>query len=184
MIQVKNIATEKFISPEKIINDLKIAPGMTVAHFGCGTGFFTFPIAKKIGAEAKVYALDILLDKVEAITSQAKLSGLGNIVPKRVNLEKEGGSGLKEKSVDWAVVVNMLHQNEKKNEIIVEAKRILKPNGKILIIDWEKISGAVGPAQEVRISKEEMKKIVETNGLKIEKEFKASNFHYALVVVK
>ena len=66
----------KFIDPEKIINQLEFKKGMKIADFGCGTGYFSFPIARKIDPDGTVWAFDVLKQKIEAIESQAKISGI------------------------------------------------------------------------------------------------------------
>lgn len=174
----------KFLDPIEIINQLEILPDMTVAHFGCGTGFFTFPIARKIGENGKIYALDILEQKIEIIESQAKLEGLSNIIAKRVSLENEAGSKLENESADWIILTNMLYQNEKKDNIIKEAKRVLKNGGKILLIDWENLDSSIGPQMKHRVSKDELKEMIMKNDLSILKEIETSNFHFGWILKK
>lgn len=180
----RNSYAVHFLNPKKIIDDLEIASGMSVAHFGCGTGFFTFPIAEKIGGEGVIYALDVLPEKIEVVKSQAKLFGLGNIIAQRVNLENESGSGLEDESMDWVIMTSVLYQNSKKDQLINEAKRILKKNGKALLIDWENIDSSIGPNIKSRISKDEIMEIIRKNELGILKEIKVSSFHFGLVLVK
>jgi ubiquinone/menaquinone biosynthesis C-methylase UbiE len=174
----------KFIDPEKVINQLDFKAGMNIADFGSGTGYFAFSLAKKVGDQGIVYALDILKEKLETIESQAKLLGITNIVTKRVNLEKEGGSTLGDDSVEWVVMVNMLFQNKDKNLVMAEAKRVLKTQGKILVIEWNDYSASIGPEKNLRISEEEMENIANENGLGILKKMEISDFHYGIVLVK
>jgi len=173
-----------FLNPQKIISHLKILPGMKIAHFGCGTGFFTFPIAEKIGKNGTIYALDILEQKVEVIKSQVKLTGFHNIIAKRVNLEKKEGSKIEKESIDWVIIVNMLYQNNNKSHIIREAKRILKKNGHILLIDWNHLSNNIGPEKRSRVSKEELIKIARKHLLGIQKEIAVGDFHFGLILTK
>ena len=105
----------KFINPKSIIDMLEVTTGMFVGDFGCGTGYFTFPLAQKVEQSGRVYALDILKEKLEAIESEAKVLGLSNIITKRANLELVGGSKLDENSLDLVCLVNMLFQNKDKN---------------------------------------------------------------------
>lgn len=174
----------RFINPEIIIDQLGFENGMKVANFGCGTGYFTFPIAKKIGPDGTVWALDVLPQKIEAVESQAKLSGVTNIVTRRVNLENEKGSGLPKESVDWVILVNMLFQNSNKDAILAEVRRVLKKTGRILLIEWGEKDLLIGPKKDVKISKQEMLEIARKNNLEISSEIEASNFHYGLILKK
>jgi ubiquinone/menaquinone biosynthesis C-methylase UbiE len=163
---------------------MELQAGMTVADFGCGTGYFSLPIAKKIGEEGVVYALDILPEKLEVIESQVKMRNITNIIAKRVNLENKEGSQLGAGSADWVIMKDVLFQNKNKNQMLMEAKRILKDGGKILIIEWKKENTPIGPDNKIRISKEELKKLIIENGLGILKEINAGNFHYCLILIK
>ncbi|HPN72338.1 MAG TPA: 50S ribosomal protein L11 methyltransferase, partial [Saprospiraceae bacterium] len=118
--------------------------GKNVFDFGCGTGYFVFPIAKRVSPHGTIWALDILKQKIEIIESQAKLSGITNIIAKRANLEKEKGSSLPKESIDWVIMVNMLFQNDDKNSILTEAKRVLKKSGKILLVEWNEKNLLIG----------------------------------------
>ncbi len=174
----------KFTSPEKVLEQLEIRPGNIIADFGCGTGYFTFPLAEKVKDEGKVYALDILADKLEAIESQAKVSGINNVEVKRVNLEKVGGSGLEDESIDWVFLVNMLFQNPDKGTVLAEAKRVLKPGAKIVVVEWKKEETSLGPKADTRISKEEIEELAKNNQFSITNDLNVDDFHYGIVLSK
>lgn len=174
----------KFINPEEVISQMEIQPDSIVADFGCGTGYFAFPIAKKLIEGGRVYALDILPAKLETVESQAKILGLNNIIVQRVNLEKIGGSKLDPESADWVILADMLFQNKNKGEIFKEAGRVLKSDGKILAVEWSPVDSSVGPEKSLRISKESLLKIAQENSLKLVKEIQAGDFHYGLVLAK
>lgn len=174
----------KFINPRLIVESLEIGAGMVIGDFGCGTGYFTFPLAQKVGQSGKVFALDILKDKLEAIESEAKILGLSNVVAKRANLEATGGSKLEDNSLDWIFLVNMLFQNSNKEIIIKEAVRVLKSGGKILIVEWNADDSSMGPADNLRISKTEISDLAQSNNLAMLRELKISDFHFGLIFEK
>lgn len=174
----------KFADPQSIIDQLEINLGMTVADFGCGAGFFSLPIAKKVGEEGRVYALDVLPAKLESVASQAKTLNLTNIITQRVNLEAPEGSKLGAESVDWVIMKDILFQNKGKDKILEEAKRILKNGGQALIIEWNKEDTNIGPEKELRIFKETLVDLAKKNGWTINKEIEAGNFHYGLILKK
>ena len=106
-----------FVSPEKIIKIAGIKVGDRVADFGCGAGYFSLPAAKTVGETGEILAFDVLPSAIEALESRASTEGVDNITIKRVNLEKENGTGLEEESVDWVIIKDILFQN--KNQISV-----------------------------------------------------------------
>ncbi len=174
----------KFVNPQAIVDQLEIDPGMTVADFGCGAGFFSLPIAQKVGSDGKVYALDIIAAKLESVESQAKTLNLTNIITQRVNLEVSEGSKLGTESADWVIMKDMLFQNKEKDKILAEAKRILKKGGRTLVIEWNKEDANIGPEKEVRIFKETLVDLATKSGWTIDKEMEVGNFHYGLILKK
>lgn len=183
----KNVpAGARFIDPEAVIGDMDMKTGMNVADFGCGTGYFSLPLAKAVGKEGIICALDILPSKLESVRSQAKLLGLNNIKTRISNLEIPEGSKLEKETMDWVILVNMLFQNNKsgRTKIIQEAKRVLKRGGFLLVIEWNELESSIGPDKKIRISKEEMIRMARENGLGILKELKVGNFHYGMILAK
>lgn len=173
-----------FADPAAIVSQLVVEPGSTVADFGCGSGFFSFEFAKRVGPEGTVYALDVLPAALEAVVSQAKILNLSNVVAKRVNLEKELGSGLAPQSVDWIIIKDVLFQNKDKSVILGEVARVLKSGGHAILMEWDPKETLVGPDVELRISPEELQKLVEKVSLIVEKELNVGGFHYAFLVKK
>ena len=170
------------MDPNEIVEELDFGNGMKVANFGCGTGYFAIPIAKKISPSGILYALDVRKEKIEVVESRSRIEGISNIVTKNVNLEIKEGSGIKKGSVDWVIMINMLFQNSNKDSIFSEAKRILKKKGKILLIEWKEGDLPIGPDRKIKISKKQMIGMVGENGLKVKREVEASSFHYGLVL--
>jgi ubiquinone/menaquinone biosynthesis C-methylase UbiE len=173
-----------FVEPRTVIRTLSIAPGDTVADFGAGSGYFSFEFARAVGRDGKVYALDVLPSALEAITGRAKTLNLGNIVAQRCNLERANGSGLETASIDWVIAKDVLLQNKDKSIILREVARILKPEGRALVIEWDPSEAVVGPEKELRIKPEELAKLIEGAGLDVVDQPSVGGFHYAFVVKK
>lgn len=173
-----------FADPSAIVDQLHIEPGSHVADFGCGSGFFSFEFAKRVGAEGTVHALDILPSALEAVASRAKILNLSNIVTQRANLEKENGSGLPPQSMDWVVIKDILFQNKDRNVILREVSRILKPGGHAILMEWSPKETLVGPDVALRISPDSLRTLVAAVDLAVEKELEVGGFHYAFLVKK
>lgn len=176
-------ATKEFIDPKMILDQLDIAKNNVAADFGCGSGYFSIPMARKI-PDGKLYSLDVLPAALESVASRAKIEGLTNIITTRVNLEKEGGSKLENESLDWVILKDMLFQNKSKDIILREAFRVLKPGGKLLAVEWNAQSESFGPQNDLKISEENLEKLIVGEKFKIEKKINAGNFHYGFMAVK
>lgn len=176
--------TSGFLNPDHIISRLNILPGMGVADFGCGSGHYTIPAARRVGDSGRVYAIDIQKQNIELVTSRINLEHLLQIEPVWADLEAPQGSRLEPSSVDYVIIANILFQVEKKREILAEAERILKPGGALAILEWDETPFPAGPPQERRMSKRTVQSLTESAGFSIEKEFDAGSHHYGLLFKK
>lgn len=174
--------TGGFLQPETILDQLNIRDNMQIADFGCGHGYFSLPLAKRVG-QGKVYALDVLEEALQSVKSRAEIEGVANIETIRGNLEMAGGSKLTDQSVDLVILANILFQSQKKEEILREAQRALKKDGQLVIIDW--LAGSsLAPKEGWFISKDEARQLTESQGLTLAKELTMDGQHYGLVFKK
>ena len=172
-----------FLRPETIIEELGIKKGIKIADFGCGAGYFTIPMAKIVDEKGKIYALDILKTALESVKSKAKFEGLLNVIGIRSNLEVLGGSKLKAQSVDLALLANILFQSSKKADIVKEVKRILKKNGRMVVIEWKE-KQPMGPPEKLITSKGLVQDLAKSEGFKFKKEFPAGRGHWGMIFAK
>jgi len=175
------MATKNFLDPEEVLDELILRSDMTAAEFGCGSGGFAIPLAKRL-EDGLVYGIDILAEPLSALKSRCLLENVTNVRAILSDLEGARGSTLHEESVDLVFIPNVLFQIENKDAIIKEAQKILRRQGRLIIIDWLP-NASQGPT-EGRISPNEAKELVKKHGFKLEKEFKAGKYHYALAFEK
>jgi ubiquinone/menaquinone biosynthesis C-methylase UbiE len=182
----KKPGTGGFLNPDEVVEELKIAPGMKIADFGCGSGYLAFSLAKKTGSDGKVYAIDVLPSALESIRSQAKLRNIYNIEPVRADLEMPGSLKLPDESCDMVVMANILFQAKKKAEVVSEANRILKSEGAMVFLEWRPDAKIGPPSAGMSVSAESVKKIVKELKLNLilEREFEAGSHHYGLIFKK
>jgi len=171
----------EFLRPDEILSQLDLKPNMVAAEFGCGSGGFTAPLAKKL-ADGLVYALDIQETPLSALNSRAQLENIVNIRTIRCDLEQKRGSTLADLSLDLVLIPNVLFQVDDKSAIISEAERVLRKSGKLVVIDWLP-EAAKGP-EENRISPDEVKEIAKGMGLEHNKDLKTGDYHFGLVFIK
>ena len=170
-----------FTNPENNLSELGLSDGMTVADLGAGIGEYSLLASKLVGS-GKVYAFDIQNTLLLKLKKEAEHKNLSNIEIIRVDLEKERGTPLKDNSVDALIISNTLFLVEKKDVLIVEAKRILRQSGKALVIDWADSFGGLGPQPENVFLEDKAHKLFKDNGFEIEKVlFDAGEHHYGFV---
>lgn len=173
-----------FLNPKKVLTHLGIKSGMKAADFGCGSGYFPIALSKAVGELGKVTAVDVLESALDLVMARAKNDKLFNVSVVRANLEISGSSGLADDSQDIVLLVNILRQSDKKNEILKEAKRVIIQGGKIAVIDYHPLLLKIGPKKERGLGKENIKDLTEKNNLKLVKEFEASEYHWGMVFTK
>lgn len=154
---------------------------MVAANFGSGSGGWAIPLAKKL-EQGKVIAIDILEEPLSALKSKLSFEGVSNIEIIRSNIETEGGSKLPDSSCDLVLMTNLLFEIKDRKQVLSEGKRVLKEGGKILIVDWE-LDSIFGPKRG-RLSLEDVKKLAKILKFKTEKEFRASPYHWGLILSK
>ena len=181
-----------FLNVGNILQELDLKEDMIGAEFGCGSANFAIILAKKL-KKGKVYALDIQEEKLSALNGKLAKEKIDNVYTILCDLEAKNGSTLVNNYLDLVLIPNVLFQAENKHAIIEEAKRILKPGGQILIIDWlpasaqgfgmAKKSSSFSP-KEGLANPLEVKKIAKDLGLILKKEFATGDYHYALIFIK
>ena len=170
-----------FLNPEEILSQISLKDDMIAADFGCGSGGFTIPLAKKLN-NGFVYALDIQEPPLEALKGKAEAERITNLKFIICDIEHPETIKIPEMSLDLILVVNVLFQAQDKQSVISHARKLLKGNGYLLIVDWEPGAGQ-GP-ESGRVPLDQIKELAEQNGFQVEKEFEAGMYHYGIILKK
>lgn len=171
-----------FIHPENLWREVGLSANQSVAHLGCGPGFYLIPAAKIVGAKGKVIGIDLMPDLLREVENRAKREAVENTVHTiRANLETKNGSTLPNHSIDWVLLANVLHQSDP-DKLIHEAARIVKETGSVLIIEWDTVATPLGPPTEARISKTTVVTAAQSAGLVQDRALAPSPYHYGLIL--
>ncbi len=173
-----------FSDPVRIIEQSEIHPGMDIADFGSGAGQFTLQAAKALMATGRVYAIDVQKDLLSKLKNEAVHQALYNVEIVWGDIEKQNGTQLKDSCVDLVMMCNLLFQLENKDSVIKEAKRILKPGGRILVVEWEDSFGGIGPKPEMVVTKVMAQNLFEKGGFSLDREVAAGSHHYGMIFKK
>jgi ubiquinone/menaquinone biosynthesis C-methylase UbiE len=173
-----------FSDPENNIMQFALSPGMQVADFGAGSGFYTMAIAKAVAPGGKVFAVDIQKDLLQKLKKGAQQNNLTNLDIIWGDLEHLGGTKLRESSLDAVTASNLFFQIQNKDALCLEIKRILRPNGRVLVIDWVSSFGGIGPQEKDVVTKDKMISFFQDHGFRLDKEISAGAQHYGLIFRK
>lgn len=173
-----------FTDPENNIKQFKLGEGMIVADLGAGSGFYTIPAGRAVGSSGKVYAIEVQKDFLSKIKNDATKAHVSNVEVIWGNIEKIGGTKLRGESVDAVIVSNTLFQLEDKTTLAQEVERIVKPGGKVLVIDWSDSFGGMGPDPLSIMSSQSAQTLFEKNGFTLEEKINAGEHHYGMIFRK
>ena len=129
----KRAAKPKF-KADQIMETLSLKPGQIIADIGSGGGYFTYRFAKAVGEKGQVYAVDTNQKFLAFIKKQATEQGLINIVTKLTSSEHPD---LPKHTFDYVFLRNVSHHLPNRVDYFQRLKERLKPDGKIVIIEYD-----------------------------------------------
>src|SRR3989338_8053625 len=173
-----------FSDPAHNIAQFDLQSGMHVADLGAGTGTLSVLIAQAVGDAGKVYAVEVQKPLLEKLKNHAKEAHVHNVEALWGDIERLQGTHLKDHTVDAAVASNVLFQVEHKDGFVQEIKRILKPGGKVLVIDWTESFRGMGPHIDHVVTLTEARRLFEKGGFTFVKKIEAGAHHYGLIFKK
>jgi ubiquinone/menaquinone biosynthesis C-methylase UbiE len=120
--------------PSRVMEELSIGPGMSVADVGAGIGYFTLKLSKKVGKTGKVYASDIDEQALAYLNDRRKNAGLDNII---IIHGDEDNPKIPEESVDLVLIVNTIQFVKDKTAFLNNISHSLNENGKLVFVQWD-----------------------------------------------
>ncbi len=167
-------------NPETILKFAGATEGMTMADLGSGPGFFTIQMAHITGKKGLVYAVDSDQHMLESLKENIAKS---EVNPKLIKIVKSDvcHTGIPEKSIDFVLFANVLHEVTDKKAFFQEVNRISKLTAYIVDVDWKKIKTEHGPPLKSRLSEVESKQILSESGFNVVKQTDAGPYHYELI---
>ena len=173
-----------FAHPARILLGFGIEPGMKVADFGAGSGAYTLHMAQALAGSGQVYAIDIQHDLLRRLHNEATRQHLTVLSTIWADLECVGASKLADHYVDVVLISNLLFQIEHKDAVLLEAARIVRPRGRVIVIDWNEAPrigrSSLGPPAMHVVSKQTARELGEAAGLIYEREIHVGGHHYGL----
>lgn len=166
------------LDPARILSAVGIEKGAVIIEPGSGTGYFTAPLAAQTGPEGSVYACDInpdLLDITRQRLEDALLDNVTTLLSQENRLPLPDGIG------DLVFLANVLHEAEDKKTFLQECARVLKPQGRIAVVEWEKKAPPPGPPAEDRWSRDQTSSLLTQLGFAPQDPEPAGPHHYLLV---
>lgn len=158
------------LDPARALGEFGLHEGAVFADLGCGPGYFTIPAAKIVGPSGHVHATDVQPEMLARVREAAEANRLDNVETHVVREEPrpEGWAydfGIAPATCDLALVAFVLHEVEDASSFLHAASTILKPSGRIALLQWERRDTYAGPAVQARMTPEETLAAVREAGL-------------------
>ena len=176
--RLENPTRDAYQKPDAVVKALQITPGEVIADIGAGSGYFTFRLAEAVGKSGRVYAVDVNADMVRHLTRRARDTRALNVVPV---LCAPDDPLLGDASVDRFFICDTWHHIEGHPHYLALMKKMLKPGGQVVMVDFKKEKTPVGPPIEMRIARADLVQEMESNGFKLAAEHKILDHQYFLI---
>ncbi len=167
--------------PEDVMAKLGLKPGDAVADLGAGSGYFTLRLARAVGPQGKVYAVDVIPEMLDYIRQRAQLVGVKNI---QLVQALPQDPKLLPASVDLIFICDTLHHISDRRTYFPLLARALRPGGRLVNVDFYKKPLPFGPPLEMKIDKPEMIAEAQSAGFHMVQDFDFLPYQYFLIFQK
>jgi ubiquinone/menaquinone biosynthesis C-methylase UbiE len=175
----------ELINPFKTLERAGLREGDFVADLGCGAlGHFVFPAAQMVGADGRVYAIDIDKNALKSVERAAKHEQYWNVMPVWSDIEVHRAARIRDESCQLVIIANNFFLSQNRAGLVAEAMRLCAPGGRLLVIEWQACETVIGPPADRRIQPHETKRYFADPELALVDEFDAGDCHYALLYQK
>lgn len=176
-----------FSDPERNVLEFGFLSGQKVVDLGSGAGHYTAALSRVLGPSGRIYAVDIDEDMLVRLKNETTKAGMNNVDIVWGDIEKPHGTKLRDALADGAVFSNILFQLGDKEGAVAEAKRVVKPGGKICVVEWADLkflSGVLAEHQRTPVSDAQARELFASQGLQFERAFEAGEHHYGHIYKK
>ncbi len=171
-------ARDAYQKPHEVVMALALKEGERIADIGAGAGYFSRRFAQHVGPAGRVYAVNISPEMILHLNRWVRDSGTDNV---RTILAPTDDPLLPAASIDRIFICNTWHHIEGRPAYLAALKKILRPGGQIVIVDYHNRKTPVGPPMQMRLSRESVVLEFQQNGLRLAKEHTFLPYQYFLV---
>ena len=151
-----------------MLDALRLKPGQTVCDMGCGNGFYTVELAKRVGAEGRVLAVDVQPEMLTLLRARLRKEEITNVRPL---LGKLWDPNLPDNGVDLILLVDVYHEFSHPEQMLRAMRRALKPRGRVALVEFRLEDDTVPIKLLHKMSKEQILREFPPAGFKLVEQF-------------
>ena len=170
-------ARDAYQKPHEVMTALELERGEVIADIGSGSGYFTLRLAAHVGDSGRVYGVDVDPELVRHLNRRVRDAALRNV---HVVLADPDDPLLPEQ-VDRFLIVNTWHHIADQAKYLALMRKLLKPDGQVVMIDFHKKELPLGPPLAMKIARGDLIQQMEANGFHLAKEHTFLPYQYFLV---
>ncbi|GAC1364758.1 MAG: class I SAM-dependent methyltransferase [Acidimicrobiales bacterium] len=162
---LKNAERLRWLPPEPLLRASGIQPGEVAVDIGAGTGFWTLPLSRLVGPAGLVYAVDVepvMLEELRTLVTEKRLTNVQVVGSSEREIPLSSGIA------DVAVAGFVVHEPADPPAFLSEIVRLLRPGGRLIVVDWHKRPTEDGPPLEQRLAQREVEAFLGDAGLAVE----------------
>jgi precorrin-6B methylase 2 len=164
--------------PSKAISALGIKPGQVIADVGAGSGYYTIRLAKQVGPNGRVYATDIQPEMIVLLQRRLERERIENV---ELVQATETNPRLPEGRFDVILMVDVYHELSQPQEVLRRLRPALKPDGRLVLIEFRKESAWVPIREEHKMSVKEARMELEAEGYRFDRVIDVLPWQHILV---
>jgi len=175
----------ELIDSAKLFRELDLKKGITFLDLACGWGIYSLAVSEIIGNDGQVVAVDLWEEGILSLKNKAVAKGIQNITA-LVN-DASHHLPIDHASVDVCLMATVLHDfvgDHVERDVMKEIVRVVKPNGTLAVLEYKKTDGPPGPPKSVKLSPQEVDKILSSYGFKQERVTEVGPNHYLQIFIK
>jgi ubiquinone/menaquinone biosynthesis C-methylase UbiE len=167
--------------PDQLVELLELKPGMSVADIGAGTGYISWRMAQKVGAEGKVYAVEIQQEMLDLLAKKMEARGVKNVEGVLGTIQH---ANLQPNSIDLAIMVDVYHEFSHPYEMMKSIASGLKPGGRVAFVEYRAEDPEIPIKRVHKMTEEQVKREAEAAGLVWEKTIESLPRQHVILVKK
>lgn len=160
---------------------LDVDAGQTVCDLGCGNGFYTLKLAKRVGPQGRVLAVDIQPEMLDLLAKRAESRGVTNIEPIEGAIDDPR---LPAGAVDLVLLVDVYHEFSHPPEMLAAIRASLKPKGRVALVEFRTEDPEVPIKPLHKMTKAQCLKEFEANGFKLVDQFDGLPWQHLLLFAR